>query len=130
MWLYCEKYYAIISLNSHLGDMKMKKNNVDNLAVFSDVISSLVLKATGDVEGLEIINSKTESKRAGKNKSIVVKFLPNDKVTLDVSVAIKYGYVVPDVVSLAQEKIISAVEGATKYKVQSVNVQVVSVIVQ
>lgn len=108
----------------------MKKNNVDNLAVFSDVISSLVLKATGDVEGLEIINSKTESKRAGKNKSIVVKFLPNDKVALDVSVAIKYGYVVPDVVSLAQEKIISAVEGATKYKVQSVNVQVVSVIVQ
>ena len=108
----------------------MKKNNVDNLAVFSDVISSLVLKATSDVEGLEIINSKTDAKRSNKNKSIVVKFLPNDKVTLDVLVAIKYGYVVPDVISLAQEKIISSVEGATKYKVQSVNVQVVSVIVQ
>ena len=108
----------------------MKKNSNDNLAVFSDVISSLVFNATSDVEGLEIINTSPESKKATKKKSVIVNFLPNDKVSIDVSVAIKYGYVVPDVVSLAQEKIIQAVEAATKYKVQSVNVSVVSVIVQ
>lgn len=108
----------------------MKKNSNDNLTVFSDVISSLVFNATSDVEGLEIINTSPESKKSTKKKSVIVNFLPNDKVSIDVSVAIKYGYVVPDVVSLAQEKIIQAVEAATKYKVQSVNVSVVSVIVQ
>ncbi len=108
----------------------MQKNKNDNLQVFADVIVSLSNNATSQVEGIVIGSVDAASKKSIKNKSIQVSFLPNDKITIDVYCEIIYGYAVSEVVSLAQEKIIEAVEGATKYKVQSVNVQVTGVIVQ
>ncbi len=107
----------------------MAKKVNDNFQVFSDVIVSLSQNATSQVEGIQI-DTNNASKKASKDKGIHVSFLPNDKISIDVICDIYYGYAVSEVASLAQEKIIAAVEGATKYKVQSVNVHVNSVIVQ
>ena len=107
----------------------MQNSKNDNLQVFADVIVSLSINATSQVEGMIIKNPEVTTKKSIKNKSIKVTFLPNDKIAIDVFCEIIYGYAVSDVVSLAQEKIIESVESATKYKVQSVNVQVTGVIV-
>ena len=102
-----------------------KEMNAKNLTVFSDVIQSITSNAIADIETIEILSS---SNRKNNNGGISVYFLPNDKVTIDLFIKIKQGNTVPEIMAKVQEKIKKEVEGATKYRVHSVNVQVVGVI--
>lgn len=89
--------------------------------VLNDVLVSLATEAAQDVEGIRLLNSK-------RNRGAVsVYVLPNEKVTVDFFVSIDFGYSVPTQVAVLQEKVKKQIEGATKFKVQSVNVQVVTV---
>lgn len=54
-------------------------------------------------------------------------FCQTKKVAVDLFVSIDLGYTVPSQVATLQEKVKNQIEGATKFKVQSVNVQVVNV---
>lgn len=99
-----------------------------NMSVFSDVIMSLASDAASDVEGIEVLRSNDKSKKCIRGGGVSVYFLPNDKVSIDIFVNIKLGYSVPVKVAEVQEKVKAEVESATKYRVHSVNVQVVSVI--
>ena len=84
--------------------------------VLNDVLVSLATEAAQDVEGIRLLNSK-------RNRGAVsVYVLPNEKVTVDFFVSIDLGYSVPTQVAVKKQ-----IEGATKFKVQSVNVQVVTV---
>lgn len=100
-----------------------KESNAKNLNVFSEVIKSLTIDAVAEVEGINLL----ESKRSSARNSVSVYFLPNEKVAVDVFVNIDHGYTVPTAVAAAQEKVRDEIEGATKFRVQSVNVQIVSV---
>lgn len=106
---------------------KENESGNKNLAVFSDVITALSLDAASEVEGVEVLRSKKSSGKSIRHGGASVYFLPGDRVAIDLFVNIQSGYAVPKAVAAAQEKIKSEVEGATKYRVHSVNVQVVSV---
>lgn len=87
----------------------------------SNVLVSLASEAAQDVEGICLLNSK-------RNKGATsVYVLPNEKVVVDLFINIEQGYSVPSTVAVLQEKVKSQIESATKFKVQSVNVQVMNV---
>ncbi len=99
----------------------MAKDNAKSISVLSDVLVSLATEAAQDVEGICLLNSK-------RNRGAVsVYVLPNEKVAVDLFVNIELGYRVPSQVAQLQEKVKKQIEGATKFKVQSVNVQVMNV---
>ena len=90
-------------------------------SVLNGVLVSLATEAAQDVEGIHLLNSK-------RNRGAVsVYVLPNEKVTADFFVSIDLGYSVPSTVATLQEKVKNQIESATKFKVRSINVQVVNV---
>ena len=89
----------------------------DKSSVLNEVLVSLATEAAQDVEGVHLLNCGAVS----------VYVLPNEKVAVDLFVSIDLGYTVPSQVATLQEKVKNQIEGATKFKVQSVNVQVVNV---
>lgn len=92
-----------------------------NSSVLNDVLVGLATEAAQGVDGICLLNSK-------RNRGAVsVYVLPNEKVTVDCFINIELGYSVPSQVALLQERIKLSIERATKFKVQSVNVQVVNV---
>lgn len=93
----------------------------DKSSVLNEVLVSLATEAAQDVEGVYLLNSK---RNCG---AVSVYVLPNEKVAVDLFVSIDLGYTVPSQVATLQEKVKNQIEGATKFKVQSVNVQVVNV---
>ncbi len=99
------------------------------LSVFSDVIMSLAFDAAMGVEGVIVLRS-TEGFKKSIRGGVSVKFLPNDKVTIDLTVNIHFGFTVPTLVAAVQEKVKAEVEGSTKYRVHSVNVHVKDVLPQ
>lgn len=95
-----------------------------NLDTFGKVITSLATDAALDVEGIKL---PEEKKSRG---AVSVYFLPNEKVTVDFFVNITQGQSVPVAVSSLQETVKLQIERATKFKVHSVNVHVLNVIVE
>ncbi|HIU20949.1 MAG TPA: Asp23/Gls24 family envelope stress response protein [Candidatus Limadaptatus stercorigallinarum] len=105
-----------------------KEMNAKNLSVFSDVIMSLASDAAAEVEGVEVLRSRDSSKRAIRGGGVSVYFLPNDKVAVDVFVNVNYPCRVPEAVAAVQLRVKEEIENATRFRVHSVNVQVVSVL--
>lgn len=90
--------------------------------VLGDVIKSLVKDALQDVRGVSLISDKRNS------NAVSVDILPNEKVAVVVRINIEYGYSVPSTVATLQESIKKQIEGATRFVVNSVNVEVVGVL--
>lgn len=102
----------------------MANKEKDN-SMYMEVISSLASNAASNVKGVTILGSAKSAYKDGKFR---VYLNENDEVTIDVFIDIMHGFSVPDVAFSVQEAIKSEVEGATKYKVKQVNVQVSNVI--
>ncbi len=102
----------------------MTKEASKNLDVFGKVITALATDAAMEVEGISLLNAK-RSKGA-----VSAYFLPNERVVVDMFIAISSRCAVPTVVATLQEKVKNQIESATKYNVQSVNVQVMNVEVE
>ena len=100
---------------------KIYSNNLDT---FNKVITSLATDAVADVEGISLLGTK---KSRG---AVSVYFLPNEKVSVDMFVNISQGYTVPAAVAALQENVKNQIERATKYKVHTVNVHVMSVSIE
>lgn len=92
-----------------------------NLDTFNKVITSLATDAVADVEGISLLGTR---KSRG---AVSVYFLSNEKVSVDMFVVIAQGYAVPVTVAALQENVKYQIERATKYKVHTVNVHVMSV---
>ena len=84
--------------------------------------------AAAEVDGVEVLRSKDRSKRAIRGGGVSVYFLPNDKVAVDVYVNVNFPCRVPEAVAAVQQRVKEEIEGATRFRVHSVNVQVVSVL--
>ncbi|MCQ2602421.1 MAG: Asp23/Gls24 family envelope stress response protein [Clostridia bacterium] len=104
-----------------------KDNATKNLSVFSEVISSIVADAVAEVEGVCLVRPDGKLKKIFFGNGVDVSFLPNDKVTIEISVNINFGSPVPAKIAEVQDKIKTEVENATKYRVHSINVLVDSV---
>ncbi len=99
----------------------MARNSTKITGTLMGVLVSLASDACQGVEGICLLNSK-------RNKGAVsVYVLPNEKIAVDLFINIEQGYTVPATVAVLQERVKTQIENATKYKVQSVNVQVMNV---
>lgn len=100
----------------------MKNDGKNNIAVFKSVIKSLANDAAASVEGVAIPDAKLF-----KKSGIEVEFLENDKVSVRLSIVIELGRTVPEAVAAVQEKIKHEIEKTTRFVVNSIDVEVVSV---
>lgn len=104
----------------------------DNVTYKKHVVISIVSLATQEISGIASISRKSVSilKSAlskNINRGIIVDFVTDNNVKIDVFVNVKFGCSVKDVAFRVQENIKSSVESMTEYKVESVNVHVVGV---
>ena len=100
----------------------MKNNGKNNIVVFKSVIKSLVNDAIVEVEGAEVADVKLI-----KKNGVEVDFLENDKISVHISIVVELGYTVPTIVAAVQERVKGEIENATRFKVASIDVEVVSV---
>ncbi len=92
-----------------------------------NILSSIVILAAEEVEGVAYDNSAEPTKKNLKLRpSVKVEFC-KDGIIVDVSVRVKQNYRVPDVAFNIQESIKRGVETMTEYKVLTVNVTVLDV---
>lgn len=97
---------------------------------YANLIASIAGSALSQTEGVVKEVGLVKNKfglSALKHRNIHV-YIDENRVIIDLYTNIIYGYSVPDVVCNLQEKIKKAVEAATRYKVQSINVNVSNII--
>ena len=99
-----------------------------NNQIYAEIITSLATTAAAKVEGITVLGNDNSGKKKKLHGSVVQVYFIKDKVSIDIFINVYYGYRVPDVVCTVQERIKQDVEAATRYKVGSINVKVVSVI--
>ena len=86
------------------------------------IVKGIVMLAVSDVSGVAI-------KKGKKDKLNLTKItFDGDRVNIDVTVDVLYGYNVPDVAFNIQESVKHNIESMSKYKVDSVDVHVQGVV--
>lgn len=94
-----------------------------------DVIAMIAgLAAIRDVEGVSAVGDSTKKSLASQNvkkaaRGVKVEVV-NDTVKVDISLAIAYGYNIPETCSKVQKKVQTNIENMTGLKVQSVNLRI------
>lgn len=109
------------------------ENNV-NQNTYISVITSAATVAASRVEGVASITNEsgfiTEKLNIkNMNKGVNVEINSSNQVILDISINVMYGYKVPELVCRVQEVVKEEIETTTSYKVKSINVNVVGVII-
>ena len=89
----------------------------------NSIVRSIVELAVPKVEGVALSVLSTKSK-----ENIKLEFIGESTVSVDVTVAVSYGYNIPDVAYNIQQSVKQNVEAMSKYKVDTVDVHVVDVI--
>lgn len=110
------------------------RNFIGDVKISENVVASIVGIAASEVEGVESLagNLTTEiiAKFGIKNNSKGVKIsIEKKSVTADVYVNVCYGFVIPEVSEMIQEKVKTSVESMTGLDVNEVNVRIVGIIV-
>lgn len=105
--------------------MATKNNNATpsgKVVYNSSIVKSIILLAVPRVEGVSFDASKKSDK-----ENIKLSFSGEYNVAVDVTVAVNYGYNIPDVAYNIQQSIKQNVEAMSEYKIDSVDVHVVNV---
>lgn len=103
--------------------MSKKKTNTE---VYLDIIAAIATKSASKIEGVEILSGNNACKRFSNG---VMAYIKDDKVTLDIFINMHYGHNIPNTVCAVQESIKKNIETETCYKVDTINVKVVNIIV-
>ena len=114
--------HSTVVEGSEMGEVKIHEN----------VISSLVRKAIGGVEGVSrlagsaLVDNIAEivGSRRMQSRAIAVELGEDNKVAIEVKVNLKFGYRVPEVAEVIQKNVICLVEDTTGMIVTKVNVLV------
>ena len=85
----------------------------------SGIVQNIVALAVAEVEGIV----PTSGKKDG-----ISLYIEKDGVYADVSVAVKYGYNVPELAYRVQQAVKQSVENMTKYRVAEVDVHIQDVV--
>ncbi len=109
------------------------KEDVKSGSVYlaEDVIAMIAgLAAIRDVEGVSAVGDSTKKnlgsynvKKAAKGVKVEVS---DDTVKVDISLAIAYGYNIPETCRKVQKKVQTNIENMTGLKVQNVNLRIAS----
>lgn len=105
---------------------------IGNVKVSDEVIMVIAGLAATEVEGVSSIAggitneviSKAGAKRLAKSLRVNFK---EDVLSIDISIMIEFGYSIPKISSLVQEKVKSTIETMTGLTVSAVNVRIADV---
>lgn len=111
----------------------MSTNDISNIQISNDVISTIAGVAAMEIDGVSSLVSSLSSnikeliykKSAGKGVSVEV--AENGDVSITVNMIVKYNYNIQDVALNVQNQIIRAVSDMTNYNVSVVNINVLGV---
>lgn len=105
--------------------MSQEETNRNKNLIIS-FVNNAIIQVDGVAKELNVIKSKLGISTMN-TKNIHVYFMGNE-VTIDLYINVIYGYSVPHVVFMVQDKIINSVKESTEFDVKSVNVNVSNVI--
>ena len=115
------------------GDVKMSANDISNIQISNDVISTIASVAALEVDGVSALSTLLSSNikdllsKNNTSKGIVVEVSDNGDVAVTVNMIVKYNYKIQDVALNVQNQVIRAISDMTNYNVSYVNVNVVGV---
>lgn len=115
------------------GDINMSANDISNIQISNDVISTIAGVAASEVDGVSslstLLSSNFKELISKKNlgKGISVEVADNGDVTVTVNMIVKYNYKIQEVALNVQNQVIRAISDMTNYNVSAVNVNVIGV---
>lgn len=114
------------------GTVARKPGKLGEVCIADDVVAVIAGLAATEVEGVDsMAGNITKSlipKLGNKNLSRGVKVdVTEERVTVDLSLNIKYSYNIPEVSAKVQERVMNAIENMTGLKVLEVNVKIAGV---
>jgi uncharacterized alkaline shock family protein YloU len=109
-----------------------REEELGNVSISEEVLAAIAGAAAIEVEGVgglgyglgSDVSAVVNRKMLSRGVRMTVE---EDDVSVDISVLVKYGYVVPDVAKAVQESVAGAVENTTGLNVKCVNVTVAGV---
>ncbi len=109
-----------------------EKDTIGEVQIADEVVAIIAGLAATEVEGVDSmagnITNEWVSKLGMKNLSKGVKVeMTEEHVSVTLSLVIKYGYEIPAVSEMVQDKVKSAIESMTGLPVMAVNVRIASV---
>ena len=111
------------------------ESELGSVSISEEVLTIIAAAAAVDVEGVSSLGSGLSSEgAAGANRKALTKgvrlVVEDERVTVDLPILVRYGYVVTDVAKAVQEAVFAAVENTSGLEVAQVNVTVVGVTFQ
>ncbi len=91
------------------------------IRISPEAIETITKIAIMEIDGVSNINTSFFGKNKEATQGVKVELGEKD-VTIDVSVNIKYGYLIPDIADLIQTKVKDTIEGMTGIEVLAVNI--------
>lgn len=98
----------------------------DKQNIYKNLLVSFVNNAIGQTEG--VAKQHNLNQRLKNMENNVQIYFYNDEVTIDIYLAVVFGYSVPQVVCEVQEKVINSIKNSTSLKIKNVNVNITNVI--
>lgn len=110
-----------------MSDISVNNEQYGDIRISDEVIATIASIATKEIEGISglslSIAGEIASKFVKKNLTKSVKVLSNEgKLTIDISVVVKYGIRIPDISWEVQENVKKSVESMSGLEVDKVNI--------
>lgn len=111
----------------------MSNNDISNIQISNDVISTIAGVAAMEVDGVSSLVSSLSSNikeliyKKSAGKGVAVEVLENGDVSITVNMIVKYNYKIHEVALNVQNQIIHSVSDMTNFNVSAVNVNVLGV---
>ena len=111
------------------------ESELGSVSISGEVLTVIAAAAAVEVEGVSSLGSglSSEGTTTANLKTLtkgVRLEVDDERVTVDLSILVRYGYVVTDVAKAVQDAVFSAVENTSGLEVSQVNVTVVGVTFQ
>ena len=106
------------------------ESELGSVSISEEVLTIIAATAAVDVEGVSSLGSGLSSEgTATANRKALTKGVrlevEDERVSVDLTILVRYGYVVTDVAKAVQEAVFTAVESTSGLEVSQVNVTVV-----
>ncbi|MFA6866154.1 MAG: Asp23/Gls24 family envelope stress response protein [Clostridia bacterium] len=102
-------------------------NSQEKLSIYKNLIISFANNAVAQAEGVAKQNNFGQTRNNSDSNNVQIYFY-NDEVTVDIFLAVVFGYSVPKVVCEVQENLIQSIKSSTPLKVKNINVNITNVI--
>lgn len=118
--------------NKGLNWSSREVNSIGEVMIADDVIATIAGFAATEVEGVASMQGNLTNELVGKlglknqTKGVRVE-IAGDRVSVDLSVQMSYGYSIPKTCQAIQERVKSAIENMVGLDVSVVNVRIVGV---